>query len=187
MPRNIWIGIDPGTKLTGVCIGEKKRDKLHIHSERLTVPSPEQRKDPNKRITILRNGLGTICRRYRDDNIRGVGIEDPFGVKGNAIILHELLGAYICAVFDNLRSIEIPIYRIAQPTLKKYAINKNVKRDEAIMLMSRRASKEYNFEPEVSDEIMAFWCMMFAYHIEYDPQEKFRLDTIERYKKKRGI
>ena len=186
MSNPVWIGIDPGTKITGVGIGEIQRGSLQVYSERV-MPTPKYSGDVNTRLAVLRNGLSTVLRRYREKDIRGIGIEDPFGVKGNAIVLHELLGAYVCAVFDTLGSWDIPIYRIAQPTLKKYAINKNVKRDEAIMLMSRRADKDHGFTPQTADEIMAFWCMMFAYHISNDPQEKFRLEVIRKYRKKHGL
>jgi len=55
------------------------------------------------------------------------------------------------------------------------------------MLMGRRAAAEYNYEPACSDELMGFWCGLFARAIDYDPAEKFRLACIESYKKKRGI
>lgn len=186
MANQVWIGIDPGSKITGLCIGERTRTTLRVYSERIS-PHGEYAKNPNTRMAQLRNSLGIIVRRVRDKNVVGVAIEDPIGIKGHANILHELVGAYVVALFDNLGTWTTPIYRISQPALKKFAINGNPKRDEAIMKMSARALKEYHFEADTADEIMAFWLMQFAYGIHKDPVEKFRLETIERYKKKRGL
>jgi hypothetical protein len=186
MANPVWIGIDPGARM-GICAGELRKSSLIIHSDTLKIENKDFATDPNRRLGLLRNVIRMWVRRYEKHPINGVVIEDPVGVKGKATVLHEYMGVIIPVIYDEFKSFDVPIYRLTQPALKKFAINKNPKRDEAIMLMSRRADKDYNFTPESADEVMAFWCMMFGYSLWYDPTEKFRQESIARYKKSHGM
>ncbi len=140
------VGLDIGFKKLGVCI---LQEGGHVSS--FVFVGTEKKVDEKKYYAKLSESLGGgVLMRLINADL--VCVEKPFGVMGNAVKLHELLGIFKYKLIEwNIPYVEIP-----QTTLKKFATGKgNAQKSDMVI----KAYKEFGFEAETEDEVDAFWCM----------------------------
>lgn len=153
----IITGIDIGLARMGVCSIHayettkfKKKDIACMTTFKLEGKVEKQDKLPAFILQCLEDDSNLIS-IIRGSNL--VVIEKPFGLKGYANILFELLGIvkFFCIV-NTVKFVEIP-----PMTLKKFATNSGKAQKSDMVL---KAFKEFKVEGATEDEIDAFFCAL---------------------------
>lgn len=141
------IGLDIGFNKFGVCI---LHDGGNISS--YVLANTEKKVDEWKYYKELSKRFDTDGHLHQLRYADLVCLEKPFGVRGYATKLHELLGIFKYKLIE----FTTPYVEVPQTTLKKFATGKgNAQKSEMVI----KAYKEFGFEATTEDEVDAFWCV----------------------------
>ena len=167
-----FIGIDPGTNKTGICIC-KTGETPHISVIQAEFPKASI----DMRITSITHQVL--------DLIKGaptalVVIENPFGIMGNGRQLLELVGI----LKYTLTEMGHRVYTVPQTTIKKFATNSG-RAEKSDMVL--KAFKEFQIDGAGEDGVDAFWMCKFGEALKVASGVSYRDEVASAYCKKHGI
>lgn len=167
----ISIGVDIGTAQTGIAVVKSRGKPVTYLLKGVAGKAKVQRLTKEIVDTILKEDFDILV------------FEKPFNVKGNALILLELLGAIKYGLWEHGVSFESGVYEVPQTVIKKFATGKGGAQKSDMVL---QAYKEFGVDNKSEDEVDAFWIATFGMYLDSIPKKafKYRKEVINDYLKK---